>query len=217
MIDTHPIRWLSFEEEVRLLAEAFGYSAVRTPPTGDHGVDVIAEKNGRRVAIQVKLLRSGKVGNGPILALLGGMRIYQASEALLITTGSLTKRRAEACQKGGVVYYDRNRLLDLCNSTRITLPSWCVLKHACNDCATDLRGDLRIGRDAENDLFVSDDRTLSRRHCEFRRRGLALEVTDLGSANGTWVNEVRVAHVQRIKYGDEIRCGAQIWRVRPPD
>lgn len=53
-------------------------------------------------------------------------------------------------------------------------------------------GDLtRIGRNDDNDIVV-DDLLVSRYHAEVRRTGGTIEIVDVGSANGTFVNGNRV-------------------------
>ena len=44
----------SFEKYVAGIYEKEGYDVTVTPYSGDYGVDVIAEKGGERIAVQVK-------------------------------------------------------------------------------------------------------------------------------------------------------------------
>lgn len=67
------------------------------------------------------------------------------------------------------------------------------------------RARTTLGRNDGSDI-VLDDITVSRRHCELVRRGDCIEVTDLGSLNGTYVNQVRV-QVARLVHGDEVQVG----------
>src|SRR4051812_36238971 len=53
------------------------------------------------------------------------------------------------------------------------------------------REQMIIGRDPAADICLSDD-GISRRHARLARHGGAILLTDLGSANGTYVNEQRV-------------------------
>ncbi len=54
-----------------------------------------------------------------------------------------------------------------------------------------VEAELVLGRE-DADLTI-DDIQLSRRHARIRPVGGALEIEDLGSLNGTWVNYRRVA------------------------
>lgn len=62
-----------------------------------------------------------------------------------------------------------------------------------------------IGRHAESDV-VLDDITVSRRHCEVTRAGARYIVRDVGSLNGTYLNQERVDQSD-IHHGDEIQIG----------
>lgn len=65
---------------------------------------------------------------------------------------------------------------------------------------------LTIGRVEGVDL-VLDDKGISRRHCEFEKRGDAWLVRDLGSSNGTLVNGEKTAADHRLSDGDRVRLG----------
>jgi ABC-type multidrug transport system ATPase subunit/ABC-type multidrug transport system permease subunit len=65
---------------------------------------------------------------------------------------------------------------------------------------------LTIGRDPSCDL-VLDDPNVSRLHAELRREGGVVELADLGSTNGTWVNGERVRS-ERLGPGAEVRVGS---------
>jgi pSer/pThr/pTyr-binding forkhead associated (FHA) protein len=69
----------------------------------------------------------------------------------------------------------------------------------------DIAGEVVIGR-ADADLTLSDPE-VSRRHAVVRDRGGILELTDLGSLNGTWVNGVRVTAPTQLAAGDSLRVG----------
>ncbi|HJU84489.1 MAG TPA: GGDEF domain-containing protein [Holophagaceae bacterium] len=67
-------------------------------------------------------------------------------------------------------------------------------------------GGLNIGREANND-FGANDITVSRRHAQVRAEGQGYVVEDLGSTNGTFVNEAPVRGRQALRNGDFVRCG----------
>ncbi|MBU6260341.1 MAG: GGDEF domain-containing protein [Burkholderiales bacterium] len=68
-----------------------------------------------------------------------------------------------------------------------------------------------IGRTHEADARL-DSPGISRRHAELRRQGEQVLLRDLGSANGTFVNEVRLDAAVALKEGDLIRVGDVILR-----
>ena len=63
-----------------------------------------------------------------------------------------------------------------------------------------------VGRSPECDIFL-DDVTVSRRHAAVRRRSGALEIEDLGSLNGTYLNRKRIESSARLSDGDELQIG----------
>ncbi len=54
------------------------------------------------------------------------------------------------------------------------------------------------------------DPTISRRHAELRVTDGNWLIADLGSANGTYVNGVRLQRPARLKHGDQIRVGSTL-------
>jgi transcriptional regulator with GAF, ATPase, and Fis domain len=63
-----------------------------------------------------------------------------------------------------------------------------------------------IGRGTMNDLDISDMQ-ISQRHCVFECRAGLPAVLDLGSRNGTFVNDARINGPTFLKDGDEVRIG----------
>jgi hypothetical protein len=55
----------------------------------------------------------------------------------------------------------------------------------------------------------------SRQHCALQLEGEVLQVTDLNSANGTWVNDTRITGAQQLEAGDIIRIGTDVLEVLP--
>lgn len=64
-----------------------------------------------------------------------------------------------------------------------------------------------LGRDVRLGPPFSTDEFVSRNHVWVRRRGDGVEVTDLGSANGTYVNGIRVRAPARMRDCDVLRIG----------
>jgi pSer/pThr/pTyr-binding forkhead associated (FHA) protein len=78
--------------------------------------------------------------------------------------------------------------------------------------SVDVTGQLIIGR--ENADLTLDDAEVSRRHVAVRLEGGQLEVEDLGSANGTFVNGSRIEGPVRVGGGAKIRVGRTEIEVR---
>ena len=68
--------------------------------------------------------------------------------------------------------------------------------------------ELVLGRDAGCGIGLND-RQVSRRHAVIYRRGNRCFVRDLGSRNGTFVNDNLVLTAQPLQDGDEIRIAAR--------
>jgi diguanylate cyclase (GGDEF)-like protein len=71
------------------------------------------------------------------------------------------------------------------------------------------RVEYTIGRLAELDIPIDTD-SVSRRHARLVRVGDAWAVEDLGSTNGTFVNDRKVAGREMLADGDLVRCGEAI-------
>jgi pSer/pThr/pTyr-binding forkhead associated (FHA) protein len=69
-----------------------------------------------------------------------------------------------------------------------------------------------IGRRSDNDCSLALA-FVSRRHCQFMRKGDQVVVQDLESYNGTFVNGVRALRPLPVRHGDEIDLGPCTFRV----
>ena len=78
----------------------------------------------------------------------------------------------------------------------------------------ELEGELVVGR--EDAGITLDDPEVSRRHAIVRVRDVGVEIEDLSSLNGTFVNGRRIAAPTSLARGDEITVGMTSFEVESP-
>lgn len=102
-----------FEEMMAKLLEKMGYRDVKvTKSTGDYGVDIIAKKRNRTIAVQCKKWRGGVVGNKDIQSAVGAASYYHAKKLIFITTARFTKEAIEQAEDSSleVELWDKDEL-----------------------------------------------------------------------------------------------------------
>jgi hypothetical protein len=70
-------------------------------------------------------------------------------------------------------------------------------------------GSVSVGRQADNQILI-DDPMVSRHHARLVWRGNTIVLEDLGSANGTWVNNVRITSPVALRAGDLIGLSHEV-------
>ena len=70
---------------------------------------------------------------------------------------------------------------------------------------------LRLGRDPDNELVLEDD-GVSRRHARIERRSGRVVLMDVGSTNGTLLNDVELSGIVELNTGDRIQVGSTIFK-----
>jgi ABC-2 type transport system ATP-binding protein len=78
-----------------------------------------------------------------------------------------------------------------------------------------ITGRTLIGRGSEADLVI-DDPELSSRHAYVTPVEDGIEVEDLGSTNGTYVNGNRITGPERLGAGDRLQLGKTVLELRAP-
>lgn len=83
-----------------------------TPPSGDHGIDVLAEKDGVTYAIQCKCY-SDNVGNAAVQQAHTGKSLYHKDIAVVMTNRYFTPQAIEEAEALGVKLWDRDKLNEM--------------------------------------------------------------------------------------------------------
>jgi pSer/pThr/pTyr-binding forkhead associated (FHA) protein len=81
-----------------------------------------------------------------------------------------------------------------------------LVERARPDRKFDLKGKMNIGRAPDNQIVLTDP-TVSRHHAWIREQEGSFLVFDIGSANGTFVNDERVEAPRVLENGDTVRFG----------
>lgn len=109
-INTKNISPYEFEKECARILNKKGFNARATKGSGDQGVDVLAEKNNIKIAIQCKQY-SKPVGNKAVQEVIAGKNFYNAQYAVVVSNASFTPSARKLAAKCGVILLDV-RMLD---------------------------------------------------------------------------------------------------------
>lgn len=102
-----------FEEWTASLFSNLGFEKVTlTPQSNDKGIDVLAEKNGAKIAVQCKKYK-GIVGSPAIQTFLGAMQNAEVDKGFFITTGTFSFEAEKMALDNPIELYDKIRLIEL--------------------------------------------------------------------------------------------------------
>lgn len=73
-------------------------------------------------------------------------------------------------------------------------------------------GLIKIGREADCQICLSNDTMISRYHAEIGWDGMSWHIRDAGSRNGLWINGARATQ-EVLNFGDQIGVGQTVMRV----
>ena len=109
-----------FEYACADILKANGYKHVKvTRSSGDFGVDVIAEKDKVRYAIQCKRYNH-KLDNTPIQEVVGGLAYYQCDKGAVMTNQYFTEPAKQLAQVNDIELLDRDTLSHMADKTEKT-------------------------------------------------------------------------------------------------
>lgn len=102
----------AFEHWCADLLQRYGYEDVEvTPGSNDQGVDVLAQKDGIRYAIQCKCY-SSDLGNAPVQEVNTGKAIYHCHVGVVMTNRYFTQGAKDAAATGTLLW-DRDKLIQM--------------------------------------------------------------------------------------------------------
>ena len=102
-----------FEEYVALLLKDHYYRHIElTKGSGDQGVDILCERNGKTYAIQCKNY-AGAVGNFAVQEAYAGAEYYGCEIAVVICPGTFSRGAIELAETTGVTLWDGERLTQM--------------------------------------------------------------------------------------------------------
>ncbi len=111
-LDTSHMSPYDFEKECARILNLKGFSARATKGSGDQGVDVLAEKNNIKIAIQCKQY-SKPVGNKAVQEVIAGKNFYNTEYAAVVSNASFTPSARKLAAKCGVILLDIRTLNNL--------------------------------------------------------------------------------------------------------
>ena len=88
-----------------------------TQGSGDHGIDILAEKDDISYAIQCKCY-SSNIGNAAIQQALAGKKFYKRDIAVVLTNQYFTTQAKEEAEVFGVKLWDRDKLNELIEKSK---------------------------------------------------------------------------------------------------
>ena len=100
-----------------------GYQIEVTPGTADWGVDVFAEKDGKRYVVQAKMYGDckTKINRSMMMELYGVMHFFDCTGAILIYNGGMMDDAKKVAKKLGIqlVYIDQHQLEQLTTQSSV--------------------------------------------------------------------------------------------------
>lgn len=106
----------SFERWCADLLKLNGFENVSvTPGSGDQGVDILAEKDEVKYAIQCKCY-SNDLGNSPVQEIHTGRTVYKCQIGIVMTNQGFTDGAKKAAEATGVLLWGREKLIALIES-----------------------------------------------------------------------------------------------------
>ncbi len=110
--DWRTLRGIPFEDFLADVFQELGFEVERTKATGDQGVDLIATRGGRRLAIQAKGYAES-VGNSAVQEVVTGKIFYRCHACAVITNSGFTSGAIELAVRTNCTLVEGRQLRDL--------------------------------------------------------------------------------------------------------
>ncbi|ETT31687.1 hypothetical protein C162_32356 [Paenibacillus sp. FSL R7-269] len=105
---------IEFENILKYFFENIGYRVRTTTVSGDQGVDLIIEKENKRIGLQAKRYsEKNRVGNKAVQEIISGVVFYDLNEGWVITTSTFTDAAVQLAEKAKIQLIDRYKLKTL--------------------------------------------------------------------------------------------------------
>lgn len=101
-----------FEHYLGYLFKKRGFKVTITKASGDYGADLILEDHDDIIAVQAKRY-SGNVGVKAVQEVIGSMKMYEATEAWVVTNSYFTKQAEKLAETNEVYLIDRDELIEI--------------------------------------------------------------------------------------------------------
>lgn len=132
-----------FETQCAELLKKNGFiNVIVTKKSGDHGADVLAEKDGISYAVQCKYY-SGTVGNSAVQEAFSAKAFYEKDIAVVMTNSYFTRQAQEEAAKNHVKLWDKDTLRSLLKSSHSNNDSLSA-KEKLNQEVNSYRADLEL-------------------------------------------------------------------------
>lgn len=100
---------IEFENLIDAKFQKMGYTTKLTKATKDYGVDLIAKKNKKSIAIQIKRYNRN-VGVKAIQEVIAAKAFYKTDTAMVLTNSYFTKPAKNLAKETNVILIDRSKL-----------------------------------------------------------------------------------------------------------
>lgn len=101
-----------FEQFLGHLFKKRGFIVSYTKASGDYGADLILEDREDIIAVQAKRY-SGSVGVKAVQEIIGSLKMYEATQAWVVTNSYFTKQAEKLAETNDVYLIDRDELIDM--------------------------------------------------------------------------------------------------------